>query len=92
MDTDEKDLNDMDPIKRPADQLDTEKHPRVHDEKNKWGDKEFSFDSIWDRLPHISLYQVRVMEISKLKPSTPAKNNNFQLSRPFKVNFFITAF
>ena len=89
MDMDEKDLDDMDPIKRPVDQLDTEKTSRVHDEKNKWGDEEFSFDSIWNRLPHISLYQVRVMEISKLKPSTPAKTNsaNFQLSRPFKVHF-----
>ena len=66
MDMDEKDLDDMDPIKRPVDQLDTEKTSRVHDEKNKWGDEEFSFDSIWDRLPHISLYQARVMEISKL--------------------------
>ena len=66
---DEKDLDGIEPIKLPADQLDTEKHPKVHDEKNKWGDEEFSFDSIWDRLPHISLYQVQVIKISKLKLS-----------------------
>ena len=66
---DEKDLDGIDPIKRPVDQLDTEKHPKVHDKKNKWGDEEFSFDSIWDRLPHISLYQVQVIKISKLKLS-----------------------
>ena len=59
MDMDEKDQDDMDP-KRTMDQADTEKHPKVQDEKNKWGDEEFSFDSIWDRLPHISLYQVPV--------------------------------
>ena len=63
MDMDEKDQDDMDP-KRTMDQADNEKHPKVHDEKNKWGDEEFSFDSIWDRLPHISLYQVRVKTLS----------------------------
>ena len=63
MDIDEKDQDDMDP-KRTMDQADNEKHPKVHDEKKKWGDEEFSFDSIWDRLPHISLYQVRVKTLS----------------------------
>ena len=59
MDMDEKDQDDMEP-KRTMEQADTEKHPRVQEEKHRWGDEEFSFDSIWDRLPHISLYQVRV--------------------------------
>ena len=63
MDMDEKDQDDMDP-KRTMDQADTEKHPSVQDLKNKWGDEEFSFDSIWDRLPHISLYQVRVKTLT----------------------------
>ena len=49
----EKDLDDMDEIKQPG----KEKSPQLHDEKHEWGDEEFSFDSIWNRLPHISFYQ-----------------------------------
>ena len=57
----EQDLDDMDEVKRTSD-----KEKFSNNEKNEWADGEFSFDSIWDRLPHISLYQVPVKHFSKL--------------------------
>ena len=56
----EQDLDDMDEVKHSG------KEKCSNDEKNEWADEEFSFDSIWDRLPHISLYQDPVKKVSKL--------------------------
>ena len=39
--------------------------------------EDFSFDSIWDKLPHISLYQDRVIpQLSKISPSIRRYRND----------------
>ena len=71
----EQDLDDMDEVKHSG------KEKCSNDEKNEWADEEFSFDSIWDRLPHISLYQVPVKKFQNCLTCKCLQNdfqNDFQ--------------